>query len=105
MSTRLNISVPDELAERVRSLGLRVSEICQKALQEAAESAEEEASPLDERDFTVSLGVDPADPAVAAVAVRHKVCGKNFLWLCKGETDFHELLALAEEHLEECSAT
>lgn len=34
---RLNISVPDELANRVRERGLRVSKICQQALAEALE--------------------------------------------------------------------
>lgn len=36
---RLNISVPDDLAERVRALDLPVSRICQDALRYAADAA------------------------------------------------------------------
>lgn len=32
MTTRLNISVPDDLAELIRSLELPISAICQRAL-------------------------------------------------------------------------
>lgn len=37
MSTRLNISVPDDLAEEIRKYGVRTSEVCQKALRKAVE--------------------------------------------------------------------
>lgn len=37
MATRLNISVPDDLAEEIKKYGIRTSEVCQKALREAVE--------------------------------------------------------------------
>jgi len=39
VSTRLNISVPDDLAERARALSLPISYICQKALRKAVKKA------------------------------------------------------------------
>lgn len=38
-SVRMNISVPDELAEQVRTLKIPISETCQRALRDAVESA------------------------------------------------------------------
>lgn len=40
---RMNISVPDELAERVRALDLPISSVCQKALSAEADAAEKRA--------------------------------------------------------------
>lgn len=41
---RMNISVPDELAERVRKLGVPISAVCQKALRAAVEDAARRAA-------------------------------------------------------------
>lgn len=45
---RMNISVPDELAERVRTLDLPISSICQSALKNAADAAEKRAELADD---------------------------------------------------------
>lgn len=47
---RMNISVPDELAEQVRKFDLPISAVCQKALGAAVEKAERRAA------FTGDLG-------------------------------------------------
>lgn len=41
---RMNISVPDDLAEQVRALDLPISSICQKALNTAVQDAEKRAA-------------------------------------------------------------
>lgn len=50
---RMNISVPDDLAEQVRTLDLPISGICQKALGSAVEDAERKAAFVDDLDAVV----------------------------------------------------
>lgn len=47
---RMNISVPDDLAEQVRALDLPISGICQRALGEAVTAAERRAKFADDLD-------------------------------------------------------
>lgn len=55
----MNISVPDELAEQVRTLKIPISETCQRALRNAVESATlRDTSGMSE--ITVEVGDPPA---------------------------------------------
>ena len=91
---RMNISVPDDLAEQVRALDLPISAICQRALSGAVRAAEQRALLGDDLDAAVERLRGSVD---ATFKAEHAEGRHDGITWAKHYATAHDLTRLASE--------
>jgi hypothetical protein len=93
---RMNISVPDELAEQVRTLNIPISHVCQKALSAEVQVAQRQAAFVG--DFNVVAARLRSTRSEESIMKFEEGFDHGFAW-AKDCATFAELKYLAEEEL------